>query len=339
MNALVCTQPGQFEYQSVAVPELTNGNAIIKIKRIGVCGTDYHGFQGQQPFFEYPRIMGHEMAGELIDIDGSVAGDFHIGEAVTFVPYFNCGYCVACRTGHPNCCVRIKVCGVHRDGGMTEYISVPADKLVHGNGLSFDELALVEPLSIAAHGIKRARVSTGEFVLIVGAGPIGLAAMEFARIAGVNVIALDVNERRLDFCRNKSGITHVINALQVDVMQELSSITNGDMPVVVIDATGNLAAINNSFKYLAHSGRYVLIGLQKEEISFSHPEFHKREAQLMSSRNALKADFEYVISCVKNGSVHADDYITHRTSFENAANEFPVWLDPRAGVIKAIIEM
>src|SRR5687767_9715157 len=179
MKTLVCASPGQFEYRQVEKPLLTKGNAIIKIKRIGICGTDLHAYEGTQPFFEYPRILGHELAGELVEFDD--APGFEAGEAVTFIPYFNCGKCIACRSGKPNCCSNIKVCGVHCHGGMTEYLSVPSYSLVHGEGLSFDELALVEPLAIGAHGVRRAAVKQDQYVLVIGAGPIGLGTMEFAR--------------------------------------------------------------------------------------------------------------------------------------------------------------
>ena len=246
---------------------------------------------------------------------------------------------IACRSGKPNCCVQIQVAGVHIDGGMTEYLSVPSYSLVHGAGLGYDELALVEPLAIGAHGVRRAGVQAGEFVLVVGAGPIGLGIMEFARIAGATVIALDLNENRLAFCRDKLGVTHTINASDPDVVEQLRRITNGDMPTAVIDATGSLRAINQAFAYLAHGGRYVLVGLQKGDISFSHPEFHKREATLMSSRNATRADFEQVIANMKQGLVDPTTYITHRVGFGQVGDEFAGWLKPENGVIKAMVTM
>lgn len=330
----MCIEPRQFAYKQIEKPALTAGNAIVRIRRIGICGTDLHAFEGTQPYFSYPRILGHELAGELVEADG--APDFTPGEAVTFIPYFNCGYCIACRSGKPNCCVRIQVSGVHIDGGMVEYLSVPSYSLVHGDGLSYDELALVEPLAIGAHGVRRADVQPGENVLVVGAGPIGLGTMEFARIAGANVIALDINESRLAFCKNRLGVSHTVNALSPDVAEQLSAITNGDMPTVVIDATGSLRAINTAFAYMAHGGRYVLVGLQKGDISFSHPEFHKREATLMSSRNATRVDFEHVIGSMKKGLVDPTTYITHRVSFDQIQSEFESWLDPANGVIKAM---
>lgn len=337
MNALVCTTPGQFAYQEAKKPVLMPGRAILKIKQIGICGTDLHAFDGTQPYFSYPRILGHELATELVEADG--APDFRPGEAITFIPYFNCGHCIACRSGKPNCCVQIQVSGVHIDGGMVEYLSVPSYSLVHGEGLGYDELALVEPLAIGAHGVRRAAVQPDEFVLVVGAGPIGLGIMEFARMAGATVIALDLNESRLEFCRERLGVSHTINAKAPDVIEQLRAITNGDMPTVVIDATGSLRAINQAFAYLAHGGRYVLVGLQKGDISFSHPEFHKREATLMSSRNATRADFERVIASMKKGLVNPKTYITHRVAFGQVGNEFAGWLDPAAGVIKAMVTM
>jgi threonine dehydrogenase-like Zn-dependent dehydrogenase len=163
--------------------------------------------------------------------------------------------------------------------------------------------------------------------------------MEFARIAGGKVIALDINEARLKFCKEKLNVDYIVHAGSPDVVEQLKQITNGDMPTVVIDATGNLKAINNAFQYLAHTGRYVLIGLQKGEISFIHPEFHKREATLMSSRNATREDFEHVIASLKNGRVDPRKYITHRVPFEKVGTEFENWLNPANGVIKAMVEL
>jgi len=337
MKTLVCTRPGEFNYEEREQPVLQKGQAIIRVKRIGICGTDLHAFEGTQPFFEYPRILGHELAGELVEADN--APGFKAGEKVSFIPYFYCGSCIACRSGLPNCCANIKVCGVHVNGGFAEYLSVPSYSLLHGEGLSFDELSLVEPLAIGAHGVRRAGVKPDEFVLVVGAGPIGLGIAEFARIAGGKVIVLDINDRRLEFCRQKLGVEATVNPLNTDVTAVLKQLTNGDMPTAVIDATGNLKAINNSFQYMAHGARYVLVGLQKGEISFSHPEFHKREGTLMSSRNATREDFEHVLASMKKGWVNPTNYITHRVQFEQVKDHFESWLKPETGVIKATVEL
>jgi 2-desacetyl-2-hydroxyethyl bacteriochlorophyllide A dehydrogenase len=337
MLSLSCTTPGNFDYIEVEKPVLKKDHAIIRIRRIGICGTDLHAFEGTQPFFSYPRVLGHELSGELAEFDN--APGFRIGEKVTFIPYFSCGACIACRQGKPNCCDAINVCGVHSDGGMTEYLQVPSGSLLHGEGLDYDELALIEPLAIGAHGVRRANILPGEFVLVMGAGPIGLSVMEFAKIAGGKVVAMDVNDKRLAFCREHGLAEATLNASTEVIMQRLNMITNGDMPAVVIDATGSLAAINKGFGYLAHGGRYVLVGLQKNEIQFSHPEFHKREATLLSSRNATKADFEHVINCLKTGHVRPGTYITHRVAFNEVKNTFASWLLPASGVIKAMVSL
>lgn len=337
MKTLVCIKPGIFEYSTAATPQAKQGEAIIRIKNIGVCGTDLHAFEGTQPYFDYPRILGHELSGELID--NTYAPGFRKGEAVSFIPYFNCRTCIACRQSLPNCCVNIKVFGVHIDGGMSEYVSVPADKLLHGEGLSYDELALVEPLAIGAHAIRRASVKRNEFVVVIGAGPIGLGITEFARIAGANIIAIDVNDKRLSFCKNYLNVEYIINASTENAVERVKEITGGAMATVVIDATGNLKAINGGIQYLAHGGRYVLVGLQKQEFSFSHPEFHKRETTLMSSRNATRADFEHVIDSIKRGLAQPQKYITHRVAFGDVKDQFAGWLNPDTGIIKAMISI
>jgi 2-desacetyl-2-hydroxyethyl bacteriochlorophyllide A dehydrogenase len=335
MKTLICTTPGLFEWAERDLPKPEKGYTILRIQRIGICGTDLHAFEGVQPYFQYPRVLGHELAALIEETD---ADDYQKGEAVTIIPYFYCGNCIACRNGKTNCCVSINVCGVHIDGGMTEYLSVPSYSLLRCEGLSFDDLALVEPFAIGAHAARRADVLSNEFVLVMGAGPIGIAVMEFCRIAGGRVIAMDINEDRLNFCKGKFGISHIVNAASGGLLQ-LREITNGDMPSVVIDATGNLPAINNGFQYLAHGGRYVLVGLQKENISFSHPEFHKREATLMSSRNATREDFMYVVECIRKGLIDPSKYITHRRAFDRLKDSFADLLNPSQKVIKAMIHL
>ncbi len=281
-----------------------------------------------------PRILGHELALSIVETN---APGFLVGEMVTIIPYFNCGHCIACKMGKPNCCVEISVFGVHIDGGMCEYILVPNEALIHGKGLCADELALIEPLAIGAHAVRRANVQPNENVLIIGAGPIGIGIIEFANIAGANVIVLDINEFRLDFCKKQFSTATIINSVKENAMERIKELTKSDMPTVVFDATGNLSAINQGINYLAHGGRYVLVGLQKEAISISHPEFHKREATLMSSRNATKSDFEQVILSIKDGRVHPLNYITNRIPFDDVASVFSTLLDPSSNVIKAMI--
>jgi 2-desacetyl-2-hydroxyethyl bacteriochlorophyllide A dehydrogenase len=334
MKALVCTTPRQFDYINTEMPITAEGETLLKIERIGICGTDLHAFEGTQPYFNYPRILGHELAATIVE---TKAIGFTADDKVTIIPYMHCGNCTACNSGKNNCCVNMRVFGVHIDGGMREFVTVPNHALLKSEGLSIDELALVEPLAIGAHAVNRAAVTKGEFVLVIGAGPIGLGIAQFARIAGAHVIVVDVNDDRLQFCSTHVGVEHTINPLKQDVMVALKLITSNNMPTVVIDATGNLDAINNAFVYLAHGGRYVLVGLQKEQISFSHPEFHKREATLMSSRNANVSDFEHVMESIKNGLVQPANYITHKVAFDEVATQFESLLDPNSKVVKAVV--
>jgi 2-desacetyl-2-hydroxyethyl bacteriochlorophyllide A dehydrogenase len=337
MKCIVCKEPGKFEMQEIIRPELTEGNAIIKIKRIGICGTDFHAYNGTQPYFTYPRILGHELSGEIAEIELSIQ-DFSIGDNITIIPYYPCGECIACRRSKPNCCENIKGAGVHIDGGMVEYLSVPVHSLIQGRGLGYEELAMVETLAIGAHAVRISEIEPDEFVLVTGCGPIGMGVMEFSRIAGAKVIAMDIIKERLNFCRDVLGIDFLVDAAESPA-KKLKEITNGDWPTIVIDATGNANAIVKGFEYLAHGGRYVMVGIQKEDICFNHPEFHKRETTLMSSRNATREDFEHVISSMKKGLVKARSYITHTVSFDKMIDEFKVWIKPDSGVIKAMVKL
>jgi 2-desacetyl-2-hydroxyethyl bacteriochlorophyllide A dehydrogenase len=336
MKTLVCTEPGSMQYMSSNMVVPAKGQAIVRIQRVGICGTDLHAFDGTQPYFSYPRVLGHELAGELVDYDGGKG--FTTGDAVSIIPYFNCGACIACRNGKTNCCSQMKVFGVHVDGGMSEYVSVPASTLLHGNGLSMDELAMIEPLAVAAHAIRRAAITPGEYVLVIGAGPIGLGVMEFARLAGAHVIAMDINEGRLRFAKETLGIIDVEYS-EEHINGQLMAITKGDMPTVVFDATGSQKAINSAFQYMAHGARYILVGLQKNDISFSHPEFHKREGTLLSSRNATREDFDRVIHAIETKMINPTRFITHRIAFGKAAEQFSTLIEPASGVTKAMIEM
>ena len=335
MRILTCLKPGEFAYSDTRTPELKQGFALIKVKRIGVCGTDLHAFEGTQPFFNYPRVLGHELAGEIVGIENHP--NYKVGDNVSIIPYFSCGTCFACTQGKTNCCSTLNVFGVHSDGGMAEFILIPIDSLFKDTNLSLDALALLEPLAIGAHGIKRAQIKPNEFVLIVGAGPIGLGAAAMASLAGAQVIIQDVNQNRLDFAKEKLHIPFSINPNQEDALIALKEITQGNMPRVVIDATGYKKAMEQSFQYISHGGTYVLIGLQLSEISFSHPEFHKREATLMSSRNATREDFQWVANSIGQQKIDPSLFISHRIAFEDVADQFPDLMNPSMGVVKAMI--
>ena len=339
MKGIVCEEIGAFRMTSeLPEPELTEGYAIVSIRRIGICGTDYHAFKGNQPFFQYPRILGHELSG-VVERIGSNEQGLSTGDQVAIIPYMHCGDCIACRRGKTNCCTDMKVLGVHRDGGMRERISVPVSHLLKANDLSLDEAAIVEPLAIGAHAVRRSGVSAGDNVLVIGSGPIGLGVMAFAKHAGARVIAMDVNEERLAFCRSWAQVDGTINALDAEAKLRLTEMTDGQFPVVVFVASGNAGSMTRSFEWVAHGGTLVFVGLVKGDISFSDPEFHKRELTLMGSRNATAEDFGHVLEVLGQRSLDVGRFITHRSSFGDMIASFEGWLKPESKVIKAVVEL
>lgn len=337
MLGIVCEEIESFKLVELPEPELVDGEAIVRIKRIGICGTDLHAYKGNQPFFSYPRVLGHELAGIIEQVGVNEAG-LSAGDQVSIIPYMHCGQCVACRNEKTNCCTAMKVLGVHIDGGMRELISVPLTHIIQTNGLTLDQSAVLEPLSIGAHAVRRSGLKQGETALVIGGGPIGLGVIAFAKYAGANVIAMDINDERLAFCRSWAKIDHTVNALQ-GAKEQLAQLTNGDFPTVVFDATGNAKSMVDAFGMVAHGGTLVYVGLVKADITFHDPEFHKRELTLMGSRNATKADFDLVYEAVKSGGIDVSSYITHRSSFEGMIGEFEGWMKPESKVIKAMVEL
>jgi 2-desacetyl-2-hydroxyethyl bacteriochlorophyllide A dehydrogenase len=340
MKTLTLEEPGKLTLGDTPEPDaaLAAGQALVKIHRIGVCGTDIHAFNGKQPFFSYPRILGHELGVEVLAVADDVT-NVAPGDRCAVEPYLNCGKCIACRRGKGNCCTSLQVLGVHTDGGHRERIVVPAAKLHASKKLTLDQLALVETLGIGAHAVDRAQLEAGETVLVIGTGPIGLAVIQFAHAAGANVIAMDVNDTRLAFCRETLGVAHTVNATVPDVVAELQNLTNGDLPTAVFDATGNPKSMMASFNYPAHGGRLVFVGLFQGDVTFNDPNFHKRELTLMGSRNARSADFPRIIALIESGKVDTTPWITHRAPFDAVPEQFPSWVKPETGVLKAIIEL
>ncbi|MCS0670602.1 zinc-binding alcohol dehydrogenase family protein [Cytobacillus firmus] len=337
MKSIVCEQPDQFRLMEGEKPIPKDGEALIRVRRIGICGTDIHAFGGNQPYFTYPRILGHELSGHIESIPENPLG-FKAGDQVSIIPYMECGKCIACRNGKTNCCTDMKVLGVHIDGGMSEWVAVPFDHLVKTEGLTLDQAAMIEPLSIGAHAVRRAAIQKDEFALVIGAGPIGLGVMAIAKEQGAKVIAMDMNNERLEFARKWANVDYTLNVLD-HPHEKLADWTNGEMPTVVFDATGNARSMMDAFHYPAHGGRLVYVGLVKSDISFSDSDFHKRELTLMGSRNATREDFDYVVNFVRTGKVDLDSYITHRSSFSEMIEQFEGWLSPEAKVIKAIVEV
>lgn len=332
VNVLLCPEPGKLQLVQLPAPQTGPGMALVRPRKVGICGTDYHIFQGKHPFLQYPRVMGHELAVEVIEAPaGSTVSP---GEICVVNPYLSCGHCIACRGGKPNCCVRISVLGVHQDGGMAGLLSVPAGNLVRAEGLSADECATVEFLAIGAHAVRRGSVTSHDSVLVVGAGPIGLGTALFACLTGAHVTVLDSDAERAATAKTIAGVS--ILRAGSDDWQEL---TRGDGFDVVFDATGNQHSMEKSFDFVAHGGRYVLVSVIKDAITFKDPDFHRKEMTLLGSRNATAEDFERVIGALRSGNIPVDRLITHRTSLADAARNIPIWATQKAGLIKALIEI
>ncbi|MDO6587110.1 zinc-binding alcohol dehydrogenase family protein [Salipiger sp. 1_MG-2023] len=326
MTALLCDEPGTLTVVRRPRPQDKPGHLRLAIQAIGICGTDYHIYGGNQPFLQYPRVMGHELSARAMA--DSADGRIKAGDLVVVNPYLTCGTCRACEIGKPNCCENIAVLGVHTDGGMCEEIVVPEANLIPAGDLSPKAAAMVEFLAIGAHGVRRSGVSGGT-ALIVGAGPIGVGAALFAAIAGASVTLRDTSPDRLRLAQG------IVPSAQIELVSEASDTVYDTL----FDATGNIGAMNAGLNYLAHGGNYVLLSVVKGDLNFADPEFHKRETTLFASRNALDVDFQHVMDCMAKGLVPVDKIATHSTSIDGAVSDLPKWAADRGTVVKAIIEV
>ena len=341
MKALQLEKPETWRIIDIPEPKSPGpGEVMVRVHRVGVCGTDLGGYLGKFPFFSYPRIPGHELGVEVLEVGEGVT-NVKLGDRCSVEPYLNCQQCYSCRRGFTNCCEHHKTLGVMCDGGLTERIVLPARKLHLANGLSLEQAALVETLAIGCHAVDRSGCKQEENVLLIGAGPIGLSALEFVKLSGARPIVADISENRLSFVRNTMGVPDTI-AIKNDAsdLERLESLTNGQRADVVIDATGNNKSMVRSFEFAAFAGRVVYVGITQQNLEFAHaPLFHRREITLMASRNALTRDFTRIISLIEAGKIDTNPWITHHANFGDVPKEFPNWLDPNAGVMKAVIHV
>jgi len=332
----VCSEPGKLLTEDRPIPVRGPDEVLIRVRRVGVCGTDYHIFRGKQPYLSYPRLIGHEFSGEVVEAPSH--SQLGPGDRVAVMPYLSCGVCVACRKGKTNCCTRLEVLGVHRDGALTEYVSVPAGFVVDTNQLSFDEAAMIEFLSIGAHAVRRADVAAADRVLVVGAGPIGLAATAFCKLRGAQLTIVDSRDDRLEFARTALFADHTVT-LGEQTREKLAAVSGDDFFDVVFDATGNPQAMETGFSYVAHGGRYALISVVSADIRFSDPDFHKRETTLLACRNATLEDFATVVGAIQSRQLPAKSFNTHRAALSDVPDILPRWAEPSSGVIKALVEV
>lgn len=323
----VVVEPGTFAVeQRPPQTDVPDGWVLIDICSVGLCGTDYHIFEGKHPFLNYPRVIGHELSGRLTsDVEGFAKGDL-----VVINPYLSCGTCYSCRRGKPNCCTNIEVLGVHRDGGMTPQIAVPISNLIRADGLTAEQAAMVEFLAIGAHAVNRAHLQPGDRVLVTGVGPIGIGVALFARLKGAVVSLLDVSQERLAAVQSHFGFTDGFTSVD-------EAKGDGDGFDVVFDATGHQGAIEAGFAAVAFGGTYVLVSVIKETVTFSDPEFHKREMTLVGSRNALQVDFDWVLSAIRSGDIDTDALCSAKMPLEQLPDRIKALAEDRGSLIKVIV--
>ncbi|MEM6504567.1 MAG: zinc-binding alcohol dehydrogenase family protein [Planctomycetota bacterium] len=316
------------------------GEAQVKTHRVGVCGTDLGGYMGKMPFFKYPRIPGHELGVEVVAVGEGVT-NIQVGDKCSVEPYMDCGpKCYPCRTGNTNCCTTLEVIGVMTDGGLRERFNIRADKLHVGNNLTYEQLAIVETLAIGCHAVDRGNAKAGEDVLVIGAGPIGLSAIEFVRVRGSRLAVMDLSQDRLDFCKRNYGIAcGIIPQKDGSEIDEAHAFTNGDGFALIIDATGHAGSMANALKYLAPTGRLVYVGITSQELTFTHVAMHKPEATILASRNALPKDFPYIIDLIEKGTINTGPWVTRRMAFDDVPEQFVELITPTPGTIKTVIEM
>jgi threonine dehydrogenase-like Zn-dependent dehydrogenase len=333
MRALSLDQPGHFQWTQLPPAAAPGpGEALVRIRTVGVCGTDLHAFKGRQPFFSYPRILGHELGVEVLSL-GSGVTQLVPGDLCAVNPYLHCGTCIACRQGKTNCCTQLKVLGVHTDGGMREEMILPAAHLYPSKKLTLEELALIETLGIGCHAVNRAAPQAGERALVIGAGPIGCTVMEFLRLRGISYEVLDLSASRRGFASAHLGPAR-LHESAASVLEQTP-----ELPTLVFDCTGNKASMEAAFEYTAPGGKLVFVGLFVGDVTFHDPDpFHRRELTILSSRNAVSQEHQFILEAVESGRIQTKPWVSELCPVDYAPERFPTWTDPSSGILKAVID-
>lgn len=326
MRALSLTRPETFEVIDAPEPTAPGPHdALVAVRAVGICGTDFSGYLGKMPFIDYPRILGHELGVEVLAVGSEVKG-LAVGDRCSVEPYLNCGHCHACQQGKTNCCESLQVLGVHRDGGLCERLTLPAHKLHRSTTLTIQQLALVETLGIGCHAVDRAALTPTDDVIIIGAGPIGLSVLEFARLKTQSIRVIELNADRRRFV-----------AQHYPEVEMLSSADLTAPAQVVFDATGHPESMAGCLTLARFTGRIVFVGITKTPVLLDDPLFHRRELTLLASRNALSADFTKIIHLIETGRIDTTRWMTHHGSMTALGQLMPEWLHPTAGVVKAMV--
>jgi 2-desacetyl-2-hydroxyethyl bacteriochlorophyllide A dehydrogenase len=340
MKAIILEKPEHFATANIDEPNQPQaGEALVEVSRVGICGTDVAGYLGKMPFYTYPVIPGHELGVTVLEV-GAEVENVRVGDRCSVEPYMNCGECFACKKRATNCCESLEVIGVHKNGGMCERFVLPARKLHPSKNLTMEQLALVETLAIGCNCVNRSASSAGDKVLVIGAGPIGMAAIEFLKVVKAEITVMDMNETRLQFCKDKLGVDHtVVFKNDGTEAERLREVNGGELPITVIDATGSHISMSNAFQFCAFTGQVLYVGITTQELSFKHIAIHRPELTLKASRNAVPADFNRIIQLIEDSIIDTDPWLSHQASYDEFIGEFPNWIKPETGVIKAVLHM
>lgn len=354
MRAASLSRPGQLIATTLPEPPPPAARqALVRVLRVGVCGTDLHAFRGHQPMMRYPVILGHELAVEVLalgpdssgngranlhrDPTDSDAADVQVGDRCTIIPYIDCGNCPTCAQGRTNCCENLCVLGVHVDGGLRERFVLPARLLLPANDLDDDQLALVEMLAVGAHAVARAQIGLGTTVAVIGLGPIGLGIALAAVNEGATVVGADLDAGRLSTL-DASGMARTVAAGE-GLEERLRAEFGGELPSVVFDATGNAASMVAAPGFAAPGGRVTFVGHTKGTLAIDNQTIHRKELTLLASRNAVRADFERVLQHLRSGVHDPRRWINARTDLGGVVDDLPRWAAGGGGVVKAMVHL
>lgn len=336
MKAIILTEPGQARMAEVAKPSAGPGQALLKVRRVGLCGSDLNSFRGRNPMVSFPRIPGHEVAATIVEM--SVAHPaLAVGMDVTLSPYTNCGECVSCRRGRPNACEFNQTLGVQRDGALTEFISIPLERLFAAK-LSLDELCLVEPLTVGFHAAARGRVATGETAVVIGCGGVGLGAIAGAAFRGARTVAVDVDDAKLAIAR-RAGAAHTVHVERENLGAALRELTGGQGPDVIVEAVGTPATFRAAVEEVAYTGRVVYIGYAKEPVCYETRLFVQKELDILGTRNAQPDDFHQVIAMLEAGRFPVREIISTKVSMEQVPEIFAAWSANPSRFTKIMIDL
>jgi threonine dehydrogenase-like Zn-dependent dehydrogenase len=336
MRALVIKAPGAASIERVPQPQLEHGEILLRVRMVGLCGSDLNSFRGKNPMVQFPRIPGHEIAAIIVEGTSSFPG-VAAGVNVTLSPYTNCGKCASCFRGRPNACAFNETLGVQRDGALTEYITMPPEKL-YPAPLTIKELCLVEPLTVGFHAVARGRVTSSDKVAIFGCGGVGLGAIAASHFAGATTIAVDLDDDKLHLAK-KAGATHIVNSTKSPLHKQLLELTDGRGPDVIIEAVGLPQTFRAAVEEVAFTGRVVYIGYAKEPVTYETKLFVQKELDILGSRNALPEDFRTVIKMLEKRKFPVEDAVGSIVSLDDAPRILEAWSSNPLKFTKIMVQL